>query len=97
MLSPPQWLWFPLEFTEYLCLYLKDSPSPFKDVSVAGEIVVGTWFATRKKSAWIPYPLSPFIMLEGGRQIFMGKALVFLYNKKLQSGGWQSPPTSQEK
>lgn len=49
MPSPPQWLWFPLEFTEYLCLYLKDSPSPSKVISVAGEIVVDTWFASRKK------------------------------------------------
>lgn len=58
--------------------------------------MVDTWFASRKKSAWIPF-LSPLIMLEEGRQIFMGKASVFLCNKKPESGGWQSPPTSQEK
>lgn len=68
--------------------------SPTATVSIAGEIAVDKWVALGKKreretDSLCAISLSPVTMLQEGRQIFMGEALLFLCNKKL-GGRWES-------
>ena len=61
--------------------------SPTATVSIAGEIAVDKWVALGKKreretDSLCAISLSPVTMLQEGRQIFMGEALLFLCNKK---------------
>lgn len=80
----------PLEHTENLHPYWKESPNPTAVIRAAGEAAVGDWVVFEKQRECLgPLSLSPSYSVVGERHIFVGGALASEYQgtSKWWTGG----------
>lgn len=74
----PSSLSLPLEHTENLHPYWKESPNPTAVICAAGEAAVGDWVVFEKQRECLgPISLSPSYSVVGGKTHFCGRSTGF--------------------